>query len=161
MAELLCYDELRVGDRWISPERIVTEDDVIQFAELTGDHDRLHTDEEFASNTPFGRPIAHGLLGLSLMAGLSSNCPAMDTVAFVGVTNWTFLQPVFFGDSVHVVTEVVELRPHGRKRGRVTWKRSLVNQNGKITQEGHLETLVSCRAGSMQTVKTAKLKAAS
>lgn len=162
MSDLLCYDDLRLGDRWISPTRIVTEADVNQFADLTGDHDRLHTDSEFAMKTPFRRPIAHGLLGLSLVAGLSSKSPAMDTVAFVGVTNWNFLRPVFFGDRVHVVTEVVELAPHGRKRGKVIWKRSLVNQDGLVTQEGNLETLVSCRVATKTAVaEPNKLKAAS
>jgi acyl dehydratase len=160
MSDLLCYDDLRVGDRWVSPVRVVTEDDVAQFAELTGDHDRLHTDKEFASDTPFGQPIAHGMLGLSLVAGLSSTSPAMDTVAFVGVINWSFLLPVFFGDRVHVVTEVVELQPYGRKRGKVVWKRSLVNQDGRVTQEGHLETIVSCRVAK-RTVAASSLKAAS
>ena len=145
MSKLLAFEDLEVGDRWVSPHRIVTERDVTQFADLTGDFDRLHTDAKFAEETPFGRPIAHGLLGLSFVAGLSSKCPAMDTVAFVGVQNWSFLHPVFFGDQVHVVTEVVELSRHGRKRGKVLWKRSLLNQDGRVTQEGTLETLVACR----------------
>ncbi len=159
MSELLSYEDLQVGDQWISEERIVSSDDVAKFADLTGDFDRLHTDEEFARETPFGQPIAHGLLGLSFVAGLSSKKPAMNTVAFVGVQKWSFLQPIFFGDRVHVVTEVSELSQHGRKRGKVVWKRSLINQDGRVTQEGYLETLVACRAAVKRPA--VNLKAAS
>jgi len=162
MTDLLCYEDLRIGDRWISPGRIVTEDDVAKFADLTGDYDRLHTDKDFASQTPFGRPIAHGLLGLSFVAGISSTSPAMDTVAFVGVSNSSFLHPIYFGDREHVVTEVTDLKDHGRKRGRVIWRRSLVNQDGRSTQEGIFETIVSCRAAAARPVATtAKLRAMS
>ena len=161
MPNLLSFEDLQVGDQWISPHRVVSESDVANFADLTGDFDRLHTDKEFAADTPFGRPIAHGLLGLSFVAGLSSKCPAMDTVAFVGVKNWSFLQPIFFGDEVHVVTEVVELSRHGRKRGKVIWKRSLINQDGRVTQEGLLETLVACKVVAKRPSETESLKAAS
>ncbi|MCA9213379.1 MAG: MaoC family dehydratase N-terminal domain-containing protein [Planctomycetales bacterium] len=145
MSELLSFEDLSVGDEWKSDERLVTAEDVAKFADLTGDFDRLHTDPEFAKETPFGQPIAHGLLGLSFVAGLSSKKPAMNTVAFVGVKEWSFLHPVYFGDRVHVITRVTELSRHGRKRGRVIWKRSLLNQDAKVTQEGYLETLVACR----------------
>jgi hypothetical protein len=81
-------------------------------------------------------------LGLSWMAGLSIHNPWMRTVAFVSITDWKFLKPIFIGDTVHVVTEVTGKQQRGRKRGQVTWKRQLVNQRGEVTQEGVLDTLV-------------------
>lgn len=139
----LYFEDLQVGDRWLSATRTLDRDDVVDFADLTGDHDPLHG--EVAETSPFGRPIVHGLLSLSVMAGLSSIEPRVKTLALVRIGEWNFERPVFFGDSVHVRTEVAELQPYGRRAGRVLWKRQLLNQDGRIVQQGTLETLVALR----------------
>src|SRR5262245_41641888 len=95
--EPLYFDQIQVGDTWESPARTVTEADVVNFAGLTGDYNPLHVDHEFARGTPFGKPLAHGLLGLSLVAGLGSHSPWMRTVAFVRIREWNFIKPVFIG----------------------------------------------------------------
>jgi 3-hydroxybutyryl-CoA dehydratase len=142
----LHFDQMELGDSWTSPARTITESDVSLFAGLTGDFDRLHVDHHYAAETPFRRPIAHGLLGLSMLAGLSSRCPWVATAAFVGLSDWQFVKPIFFGDTVHVVTTVSEKNTKGRRRGQITWKRELVNQDGVVVQEGFLETLVNVSA---------------
>jgi len=141
----LYFEDLHPGDFWTSEAREVTAEDVADFAELTGDHDPLHTDQLVAAASPFGGPIAHGLLGLSILAGLSSTCPNVATLALIGISDWEFDAPVFFGDVVHVVTRVSELVSHGRRSGRVTWLRQLVNQNNRIVQKGTFVTLVAAR----------------
>lgn len=146
MSNRLSYEELSTGDLWVSQARTITETDVVNFAGMTGDFDPLHVDHEHAANTPFGRPIAHGLLGLSLVAGLGSHSPAVDTVAFIGLRQWEFHNPLFIGDTVRVRTEVLKLQPSGRRRGRVTWKRELINQNDVVVQSGTFETLVALAA---------------
>jgi acyl dehydratase len=139
------YEDLSVGDRWTSRARTITETDIVNFAGLTGDYDPLHVDHEFAKSTPFGRPIAHGMLGLSLLTGLGSHCPAVNTLAFVAIRDWRFLLPVFVGDTVHIVNEVIEKNQNGRRAGQVIWKRQLINQKGDVVQSGTLETLVAVR----------------
>ena len=143
MEQKLSFGCVEVGQTWKSPTRVVTESDVASFASLTGDYDPLHMDHEFARNTPFGQPIVHGLLGVSLVAGLGSKSPSVQTVAFIGVRDWKFLRPLFFGDTVYVRTEVVEKCPHGRRRGVIHWKRQLLNQHEEVVQEGIFETMVS------------------
>ena len=118
MSEPFYFDELTVGDCWESRSRTITETDVVNFAGMTGDYDPLHVDHEFAKQTPFGRPIAHGLLGLALLAGLSSTAPAMQTKAFLGIGQWKFLRPLFIGDTVRVKTEVIDLNSKNRRQGR-------------------------------------------
>ncbi len=145
MSQPLYFDELHVSDHWESRARTITEADVVNFACMTGDFDPLHVDHEFARQTPFRKPIAHGLLGLSWMAGLSTTAPYVKTAAFVAIREWRFLQPAYIGDTVHVVTEVVELIPKGRRRGQVVWRRKLVNQSGVVLQEGLLDTLVEVK----------------
>jgi acyl dehydratase len=138
----LTFEDLSIGDRWQSEPRTIEIRDIEQFAQLTGDHDRLHTDEEFASQGPFGKPVAHGMLGMSILAGLSSTAPLVQTAALIEVRNWSFCKPIFPGDTVRAVTEVVDLKSHGRRHGQVHWYRQLLNQNGEKVQEGTLVTLV-------------------
>jgi acyl dehydratase len=141
--EPLHFNDVEVGDTWQSAARTVTESDVVLFAGLTGDYNPLHVDHEFARSTPFGRPIAHGLLGMSLIAGLGSHSPCMRTLAFVKIRQWNFLKPLYIGDTVHVRTEVLAKEVQGRgRRGLITWKRQLVNQAADVIQEGTTETLV-------------------
>lgn len=148
----LYFEDLHPGDSWTSPAREVTAEDVADFAELTGDHDPLHTDQLAVAASPFGGPIAHGLLGLSVLAGLSSNCPNVATLALIGISDWEFDAPIFFGDVVHVVTRVTDLTSHGRRAGRVTWLRQLVNQNNRIVQKGIFVTLVAARVREKREV---------
>ena len=141
----LAFEQLKIGDKWNSSDRTVEAGDLQSFANLTGDHDPLHTDPEFAANGPFGKPIAHGLLGLSILAGLSSSAPAVLTAALIDIRSWTFIKPVFVGDVLQVVTEIIDLKPRGRRHGEVHWYRQLLNQKGEKVQDGILVTLVSRR----------------
>lgn len=142
--EPLYLEDIEVGDRWLSEWRQITADDVADFAALTGDHDPLHSAE--AEESPFGEPVAHGLLGLSVLAGLSSEQPNAATLALVGISDWQFEAPIFFGDQVQVLTEVEEIQQHGRRAGRVTWVRQLLNQHGRVVQRGRFVSLVATRA---------------
>ena len=146
MSQPLFFDELTVGDCWESRSRTITETDVVNFAGMTGDYDPLHVDHEFAKQTPYGRPIAHGLLGLALLAGLSSTAPAMQTKAFLGIGQWKFLRPLLIGDTVRVTTKVTDLNSKNGRQGRVTWCRQLLNQADEVIQEGEFETIVACRS---------------
>jgi 3-hydroxybutyryl-CoA dehydratase len=143
----LAFGDLSVGDEWVSPRRTITEADVVHFAGISGDFNPIHMDHEFARQGPFRKPVAHGLLGLAVASGLTSNAPRVDTLAFLAILEWKFLQPIAFGDTVHVVTRVAALEPRSRgRRGIVTWQRRLVNQEGVTVQEGVTQTLVRNRS---------------
>ena len=154
--EPLAFEQLNVGDKWTSADRTVATADLQSFADLTGDHDPLHSDAEFAANGPFGKPVAHGLLGLSLLAGLSSSAPAVLTAALVDIQGWSFIKPIFVGDVVRAVTEIIDLKPKGRRHGEVHWYRQLINQKGEKVQDGILVTLVSRRVAlpNMKTLQS-------
>ncbi len=143
-------EDLSVGDSWLSDSREISGDDVADFAELTGDHDPLHTDQ--CGESPFGQPIAHGLLGLGILAGLSTEHPKVATKALVGLSNWEFVAPIFFGDVVHVRTVVAAIEPYGRKYGRVTWHRELINQEGRVVQRGDFVSIVAARVVAHRSV---------
>jgi 3-hydroxybutyryl-CoA dehydratase len=138
----LSFEDIVPGKVWISSTRQITEADVVSFANLTGDKNPIHIDAEFASTTPYRQRIAHGLLGLSWVAGLGFESPRVQTVALLAVRNWDFHRPLYFGDRVHVRTTILEKQPDARRNGRVTWRMELINQQNVVVQSGMLETLV-------------------
>lgn len=145
----LFMDDVDIGQSWTSPARTVTETDLVNFAGISGDFNPIHMDHEFARSGPFRKPIAHGILVMSISSGLSLNSPPMRTLAFVGIRDWQFLEPVFIGDTLHVRTTVMEkeIRTRG-KRALITWQREIVNQQEKVLQKGYTLTLVEGRAMS-------------
>jgi acyl dehydratase len=143
---MLTFDDLVCDDEWESPQRTITEADVAAFAGLSGDFNPLHVDHEAARSGPFGRPVAHGLLGLAVASGLASQAPRVETLAFLGILEWQFLHPIAFGDTVRVLSRVAALEPKANgRRGVVTWHRRVLNQDGRVVQEGRTQTLVRGR----------------
>ncbi len=142
----LFFDDVSVGQEWQSGGRTVTETDLVNFAGLSGDFNPIHMDHEFAKTTHFRRPIAHGLLVLSLASGLGINCPMMRTQAFLGIRDWQLKEPVYVGDTLHVRTRILEKEARGRgRRGVITWHRQILNQEHRIVQEGVIVTMVEGR----------------
>ena len=143
------FEDLRIGDEFTSPARTITEADVTLFAGLSGDHNPLHTDEEFAKQTPFGRRIAHGLLGLSVAVGLASRLGLFDGtgIGFLGL-EWSFLAPIFLGDTIRARFVVEEKRETKKPdRGVLVLATEVVNQRGEVVQRGKRTYLVRTRAG--------------
>jgi 3-hydroxybutyryl-CoA dehydratase len=148
----LFFDDLEVGQEWISLGRTITEADIVNFAGLSGDFNPIHMDHEFARTTPFRRPIAHGLLVQSIGSGLGLYSPPMRTLAILEIKEWRFPEPVFVGDTVRVRTKVMALEERSRgKRGVVTWRRQIMNQDDKIVQEGITQTLVQGKLAQKAT----------
>jgi 3-hydroxybutyryl-CoA dehydratase len=145
-AQHLFFDDVEVGQQWESLGRTITETDIVHFAGLSGDFNPIHIDHEFARTTPFRRPIAHGLRVLSLGSGLGLFSPPMRTLAVLTIREWQFKEPVFVGDTLRVVSKVLDKQVRGRgRRGVITWQRQILNQERKVVQEGITVTLVEGR----------------
>lgn len=148
-AQHLFFDDVEVGQEWTSLGRTLTESDIVNFAGLSGDFNPIHIDHEFAKTTPFRRPIAHGLLIWSISSGLGLHAPPMRTVAFLSVREWHFREPVFVGDTIRMRSKVLEKEARSRgRRGVIAWGRQVVNQIGKVVQEGVTLTIVQGRASA-------------
>ena len=124
----LFFDDVEVGQKWLTHGRTITEADIVNFAGLSGDFNPIHIDHEFARTTPFRRPIAHGMLVMAIGSGLGTASPPMRTLAFLSMREWRIAGMVYAGDTVKVRTRVLgkELRGRG-KRGEILWHRALVN----------------------------------
>jgi 3-hydroxybutyryl-CoA dehydratase len=129
----LYYEDFTTGVEHVTRGRTITEADIVNFAGLSGDFIELHTNEEYARQTPYGRRIAHGLLTLSIATGLMTQMNLItDTVAaFYGIDKLRFVKPVFIGDTIHVRKKVIEAMAKGGEVGVVTFETSVVNQNGE------------------------------
>lgn len=111
--------EYKVGERWVSGGRTVTETDLVGFSGLSGDFFPLHMDEEYSKGTRFGQRIAHGFLVLSIGTGLWEMSEE-SVLAFYGLDRLRFVTPTFIGDTIHLDCQVLDVRERGNGRGILT-----------------------------------------
>lgn len=130
--------EMRVGDRWLSRGRTITEADVVAFAGLTGDFHPQHTDATFAATSPFGERLAHGMLVLSYAFGL---VPSEHAVAVRRIRNVVFKRPVLIGDTIAVETTIARLQPMSGGVGLVTGSWRVLNQRGLAVAKLEIDAL--------------------
>jgi acyl dehydratase len=122
---------IQVGQR-ASRSITLTAEHVRKYSEISGDYNPLHYDETFASNTRFGRLVVQGGLTTGLLHALvAMDLPGPGSV-FLS-QNWKFTAPVFIGDTITAVAEVVtvhESKPVTGLRIQVT------RQTGETVLEG-------------------------
>lgn len=141
----LYFEEFEVGQKVITQGRTVAESDIFSFAGVSGDFNQIHTDSEFSKDAPFGQRVAHGLLGLSIASGLIMRTGVLEgtVIAFREINNWTFINPIFIGDTIHVETEVVKTKALPRiGGGSVEIKLDVKKQNRETVMRGTWTALV-------------------
>ena len=139
------FEELERGSSFSTDPRAVTREDIDTFIRLTGDNNRLHTDDDFARSQGFEGRIAHGALVVSLATGLawSTGILTDTTIAFRSIDEWKFTQPVYPGDSILLRGTVAETRAMPRLgAGLVRFDLEVVNQKGTVVSSGSLKMLM-------------------
>jgi len=90
----------------------ITQERINQFADATNDHQFIHVDPERAAQTPFGGPIAHGFLTLSLVSHLTAETSVKPEGLFMGINYGSdkvrFLQPVRVGSRIRAQQKILE-----------------------------------------------------
>jgi 3-hydroxybutyryl-CoA dehydratase len=124
--------------------RTVTDEDVRQFADLTGDTNPIHLDNAYAANTRFGKRIAHGMFAASLLSAvLGTKIPGPGTIYLSHTLQ--FVAPVFVGDTITatiVVTRVREDKPI------LTCETVCSNQTGATVLKGEAVVLLEDPSGA-------------
>ena len=112
--------------------RTITEDDILLFALVSGDHNPIHLDAEYAEKSLFGKRIAHGfLIGSLISAVLGNDMPGPGSI-YLGQT-LKFLAPIHIGDTVTVIVKVVALREDKRI---ITLHTNCTNQHDTLVLSG-------------------------
>ncbi len=127
------FEDYHVGEKFVSPARTITESDIHAFASLTGDWHPVHTDVEFAKQTPFGGRIAHGMLTLCVGSALIFRLGQYVTlpksfIAFYGMDSVRFVNPVMIGDTIRCEVEIIALEHKDEKRGIIVSRNAIKNQ---------------------------------
>lgn len=94
------FEELRIGETWLTHSRTVTEADVVNFAGISGDFFYAHMDDVAAKASLFERRVAHGYFVLSAAAGLFVDPAPGPVLANYGLDNLRFVKPVYPGDTI-------------------------------------------------------------
>ena len=133
---------LKVGDA-AEMTKTIGDEEVRAFAALTGDRNPVHLDEEYAKGTRFGRRIAHGMLGASLISAVLANeLPGRGTVYLSQTLR--FNAPVFLGDALTARVTVKAVR---EDKPVVTLETVCTNQRGERVVEGEAVVLAGGEAG--------------
>ena len=128
---------LQAGDK-ASRTLTINDETIRAFAEVTGDNNPVHLDDDYAAGTRFGRRIAHGMIAAGLIsAALANDLPGPGTV-YLNQT-LKFKLPVYPGDTVTATVEVLKVR---EDKPIVTLKTVCTNQDDEVVLEGEAVVMV-------------------
>ena len=128
---------LKIGDTF-STSRLVTDELIRKFADVSGDHNPIHLDEEFAKTTRFGKRIAHGMLSGAFISAVLGNEFKERKIVYLSQT-MKFTAPVFLDDTVTATATVTNIR---EERGIVTLETVCTNQNGETLVKGEAAVMI-------------------
>jgi len=132
----LFFEEFQIGMVFKHPiRRTITEADNVFFSAMTHNPAALHLDAEYAKTTEFGQRLVNSCLTLSFMVGISVGDTTLGTsVANLGWDEVRFPKPLFHGDTIHVETEVLDMRPSKSRPGQglVTFAHRTFNQRDEM-----------------------------
>ena len=132
------FKDFATGERFETRSRTITEADIHQFAQFTGDWNPVHVDETVAVVAHGGR-IAHGPMFPGIAFGMMAQHDLIEGTA-IALKNiaWEFLVPVHIGDTIRINAEITVTSPHPSKpdRGRVGFALDVLNQRDEVVNRG-------------------------
>tara|TARA_Y100000590_G_scaffold248672_1_gene279414 strand:- start:23057 stop:24253 length:1197 start_codon:yes stop_codon:yes gene_type:complete len=148
------YDTISIGDK-AELVHTITQTDINKFVELTGDNNKLHVDEKYASETTFKKPVAHGMLGASFISTIIGTKLPGDGALWYG-QDLEFLLPVRVGDKLRVMAEVIKKIARTRT---IILKTDIFNQNReKVTTGTAKVKLIESTIPELKKKKTKPIK---
>lgn len=129
--------DIKTGDKF-SNTREITDELIRAFAMLSGDHNPIHLDEEFAGRTRFGKRIAHGMLSGAFISAVLGHEFQERKIVYLSQT-MKFIAPVFIGDTITTTATVVRIR---EDKGIVVLETICTNQNDEVTVKGEAVVMI-------------------
>ncbi|MFZ3388443.1 phenylacetic acid degradation bifunctional protein PaaZ [Buttiauxella gaviniae] len=145
------FDELEIGESLLTARRTITEADIVNFANLSGDHFYAHVDKIGAAESFFGERVAHGYFVVSAAAGLFVDPGVGPVIANYGMENLRFIEPVKIGDTLQVrltckrKTAKPQKSTEDKPVGVVEWAVEVLNQDKQSVALYSILTLVARR----------------
>jgi 3-hydroxybutyryl-CoA dehydratase len=126
----------QIGDK-ASLSRTITDKDIHAFADLVGDHNPIHLNDEYALGTRFKGRVAHGVLAIGLISAVLGNeLPGPGTIYLRQTVD--FIKPVRPGDTITAIVEVVDIKP---EKPILSLRTYCVNQTEQVVLEGEAVVL--------------------
>lgn len=129
--------DIKIGDTF-STSREVTDELIRDFADLSGDFNPIHLDEEFAKNTRFGRRIAHGMLSGAFISAVLGKEFRERKIVYLSQT-MRFTAPTFIGD---VITTTATVKGIRKEKGIVTLETVCSKEGGEVTLTGESVVMI-------------------
>ena len=129
--------DIKIGDTF-AKSRLVTDELIRSFAEISGDHNPLHLDDEYAANTRFGKRIAHGMLSGAFISAVLGYEFHERRIVYLSQT-MRFVSPVFIGDTVTTTAIVKQIR---EEKGIVSLDTNCSNQDGETVVQGEAVVMI-------------------
>jgi 3-hydroxybutyryl-CoA dehydratase len=129
--------DLKIGDKF-STSKQITDAVVRAFAELSGDYNPIHLDDEFAAKTRFGRRIAHGMISGAMLSAVLGYEFRERRIVYLSQT-MKFIAPVFIDDTVTATATVSSIR---EDKPVVTLETVCTNQSGETVVKGEAAVLI-------------------
>lgn len=129
--------DLQIGDKF-STSKQITDDVVRKFAELSGDYNPIHLDEEFAKTTRFEKRIAHGIISGALISAVLGYEFKERRIVYLSQT-LKFVAPVFIDDTITATATVTNIR---EDKNIVILETVCTNQNGEMTVKGEAVVMI-------------------
>ena len=129
--------DLKVNDKF-STTREITDELVRKFADVSGDHNPIHLDDEFAKTTRFGRRIAHGMLSGAFISAVLGYEFKERKIIYLSQT-MKFTAPAYIGDTITATATVTDIR---EDKPIVTLETVCTNQKGEVTVRGEAAVMV-------------------
>ena len=129
--------DLKIGNKF-STERLVTDEVIRKFADISGDYNPIHLDEDFAKNTRFGRRIAHGMLSGAFISAVLGYEFKERRIIYLSQT-MKFTAPVFIGDTVTATATIINIR---EDKPIVTLETICAKQTGETVVTGEAVVMV-------------------
>lgn len=138
------FRDLVPGEVIVSDGLTIGEAQIVTFAGLVGDYYPWHMDDRLAQASPFGARIAHAPLTLSIAAGLTLRSDPLDAVAFLGITDCSFVHPVVLGDTIYARSTYLDGRvTSDPTRSVVRHQREVFNQDDRLVASYETRVMVN------------------
>ena len=127
------------ADTVVTFTKEVTQQDINTFADVTGDHNPLHSNEEYAAQTRFKQPLAHGMFGAGVIsAALGTRLAPESVVVYLG-QNLRFRAPVLAGDTITATCTVTTVEV---EKSRLSLQTTVTNQDGVEVIIGDAQVMI-------------------